>query len=192
MKKLILVGAGGHSKACIDVIEQENIFQIFGLIDLKKNIGKKVLGYPIIDCDENLSKYVSDDTYFFVSIAQIKTAEKRNELFNMLKGLNAKIATIISPLAYVSKHATIGDGTIIMHNAVINASACIGKNCIINSKALIEHDVVINDCCHISTGAIVNGFAVVEKKCFLGSNSVVVNCGFIPEESFVKAGSLVK
>ena len=35
-KNIILVGAGGHAKVCIDVIEREKKFQILGLIDNKK------------------------------------------------------------------------------------------------------------------------------------------------------------
>ena len=37
MKKIILVGAGGHALSCIDVIEAEKKYKIIGLIDNKKN-----------------------------------------------------------------------------------------------------------------------------------------------------------
>jgi len=33
MKKIILIGAGGHCKSVIDVIEQEARFEIAGIID---------------------------------------------------------------------------------------------------------------------------------------------------------------
>ncbi len=33
MKKIILIGAGGHVRSCIDVIEQSKKYEIFGLID---------------------------------------------------------------------------------------------------------------------------------------------------------------
>ena len=33
MKKIILIGAGGHCKSCIDVIEEEKKFEIVGIID---------------------------------------------------------------------------------------------------------------------------------------------------------------
>jgi UDP-3-O-[3-hydroxymyristoyl] glucosamine N-acyltransferase len=45
---------------------------------------------------------------------------------------------IVSPIAYISKHSTIGEGTVIHHHALINANVKIGKNCIINSKALFK------------------------------------------------------
>lgn len=37
--KLVLIGGGGHARACIDVIEQENHFRIYGIIiDLYYNV----------------------------------------------------------------------------------------------------------------------------------------------------------
>ena len=36
MKKIILIGAGGHAHACIDVIEQCKKYSISGLIVKKK------------------------------------------------------------------------------------------------------------------------------------------------------------
>ena len=36
MKKIILIGAGGHCVSCIDVIEMQRKFKIVGLIDNKK------------------------------------------------------------------------------------------------------------------------------------------------------------
>jgi len=36
MKNIILIGAGGHCKSCIDVIENENKYKIIGVIFKKK------------------------------------------------------------------------------------------------------------------------------------------------------------
>lgn len=192
MKDIILIGAGGHAKSCIDIIEQGNEYSINGLIDLKENIGSLVLGYKIIDCDENLLNYVQPDMYFLITIGQIKSSERREALFNFLKNACANLATIISPYAYVSKHAKIDEGTIIMHGAIINANASVGKNCIINSKALVEHDAIIEDNCHLSTCSVVNGQAVIKRGSFIGSNAVVVHNVTVKENSFIKAKSLVK
>ena len=60
------------------------------------------------------------------------------------------------PHAHVSRHATLGAGTIVMHGAVVNAGAVVGRNCIINSQSLVEHDAVIGDHCHIATAAAIN------------------------------------
>ena len=64
---------------------------------------------------------------------------------------------------YVSSHAKLSDGIIVMHNVVINAGAQIGINCIINTKSIVEHDVKLTTVT-FATGSIVNGDAEVEMK----------------------------
>lgn len=102
-EKLILIGGGGHCRSVIDVVEMEGRFEIAGIIDVKEKIGQKLLGYPIIGCDDDLEKLSVNDMNFFITIGQIKTPTPRINLYNKLISLNVNIPTIISPLAYVSK-----------------------------------------------------------------------------------------
>jgi len=191
-KKLILIGGGGHCKSCIDVIEQAGQYKIVGILDNAEHVGEKVLDYNIIGTDDQIEKLAVDGYTFLITIGQIRSSQLREKLFNALVAHNADIATIISPRAYISKYAEIGEGTIVMHDALVNADARIGKNCIINSKALIEHDSTIQDHCHISTGAIINGGVKVEKNCFIGSKVTTKEAIIIRTGSFIKAGSIVK
>lgn len=194
MKKeqIILIGGGGHCKSCIDVIELGKKFIIKGIVDLKENIGTKILNYPIIACDNDLEELVNENKYFLITIGQLEDSEKRETLFNKLKRLGAIFPIIISPLAYVSKYASTEEGTIIMHQALVNSNAQIGKNCIINTKSLIEHDAQIGNNCHISTGAIVNGGVKIGNNVFYGSGAVSKEYISIPDNSFIKANSIVK
>ena len=191
MKNIILVGAGGHAKSCIDVIENINLYNIVGLIDLKEKIGEKVFGYSIIDSDDNISKYVKDNL-FLITLGQIHSAARRKEIFFAIKKLGGKFATIISNNSYVSNHAKIGEGTIIMSGAFVNAGVCIGENCIINTNALLEHDVEVGNNCHISTSSVINGDVKIGNDSFVGSNATVVQGVHLPDSSFIKAGSLKK
>jgi sugar O-acyltransferase (sialic acid O-acetyltransferase NeuD family) len=190
MQKLILIGGGGHCKSCIDIIELENKYKIIGIIDVKEKIGQNILGYQVIDCDENLSKYISDDTYFLITIGQINSAKARIDLFNKIKSLGGKFATVISPRAYLAKGATIGEGSIVMHDALINTEASIGKNCIINTKSLIEHECIVENNCHIAIGAVLAGQVQIGANSFVGANSTIVQNTKVPPETFIKASSL--
>ena len=62
MKNIILIGAGGHCKSCIDVIESEKKYKIVGLIDKNKNsINKnyKILGdYNILELAAGSAKLI--------------------------------------------------------------------------------------------------------------------------------------
>lgn len=187
--KLILIGGGGHCAACIDVIEQEDKFKIAGIVD-KGIVSGMLLGYSMLGGDENLLELRSHYDYALITVGQIKSPATRIRLFEHTRSLGYVLPTIIAPRAYVSKHALIGEGTIIMHDALINARATIGSNCIINTKALIEHDAVVEDNCHISTGAIINGSAMVRQGTFVGSNAVTRESVKTKENDFLKAGSL--
>lgn len=191
MKDLVLIGGGGHCKACIDVIEQTNQFRIVGILDeLKRSDG--VFGYEVLGSDKMIEIFIKKNYEFLITIGQLRTHQNRRKLFYRLQGCKARIATVISPRAYVSKHAVVEQGTIVMHDALINAGAKVGKNCIINSKSLIEHDAVVEEHCHISTGAVLNGGVVIREGTFFGSNAVSVQNSSTLAEGFVKAGSLFK
>lgn len=190
--KLILIGGGGHCKACIDAIEEEDRFDIAGIVDVKDKVSQNVLNFKIICSDEDLIILVKEYEYFLITIGQIKSPAKRIEKFNQLNALNVKMPVIVSPRAYVSKYAAIGAGSVVLHNAVVNANATIGRNCIINTGAIIEHDAIIGDNCHISTGAIINGGVKVEDNVFFGSGAVSKESIRIVKNSFIKANTLVK
>ena len=190
-EKIILIGGGGHCKSCVDVIEQEGKYRIADIVDLPEKLHQKVLGYEIIAADDDLPQLVNKYENSLITLGQIKSPEKRIRIFQTLKELGAKLPVIISPLAYVSKHAEIGDGTIIMHYALINAGAKIGSNCIINTKALIEHDAVIGDHCHIATGAIINGGVRVGSGTFFGSNAVCKEYIEIRENTVIGCGAKI-
>lgn len=192
MKKIILVGGGGHCKAVIDVLEQQKQFEIIGIIDKSEKVGSKVFNYQVIADDSKLYNLVKDFPYAFVTIGHLKSPAPRIRIFNLLKECGFLLPTIVSPKAYISKYSKIGEGTIIMHDAIINANSIIGNNCIVNSKALIEHDTIVSDNCHISTNATINGGVTIGSNCFIGSNVTTNNNIRISDNSFVKAGSLVK
>ena len=188
---IILVGGGGHCKSCIDVIEQAGIFQIAGIVDVPGKLRQKILGYEIIAIDDDLPQLVNEYENFLITIGQIKSPIKRISLFEKTKKLGGKFPVIISPLAYVSKHAKIEEGTIVMHYALVNAGATIGKNCIINTRALIEHDACIGDHCHIATASVINGGAKIGQGTFFGSNAVIKEHVEIGENAVMGCGAKI-
>lgn len=192
MKKIVIIGGGGHCHSCIDVIEQQNVYTIAGIIDIKERLGSKIMGYPVIGRDEDIASISKDISSFHIAVGQIKSPSIRIKLYQLVKAAQGKLPVIVSPLAYVSKHANVAEGTIVMHYAMINAGAQIGVNCIINSRALVEHDAYVGDHCHVSTGAILNGEVQLGSESFFGSGAVSVQGIIIPMGSFTKANSLVK
>lgn len=190
MKPLILLGGGGHCKSVIEAAESAG-FNILGILDMPDDFGKEILSYKVIGTDDDIPAYI-DKALFVITVGFIKNPAIRIKLFNRVKEAGGKLATIIASTAYVSKYATIGEGTVVMHHAFVNAGAKIGNNVILNTFTNIEHDAEIGDQCHVSTGTMVNGDCKVGNNCFIGSQSVLANGITIGEDIIVGAGSLVR
>lgn len=190
-KSIILIGGGGHCKSCIDLILSTNLYSIAGIVDVKEKIGQKVLDFSVIAADDSLDELAGNYDCFAITVGQIKSPVARIRVYDRLRLLGASLPVIVSPNAYVSPFATLGEGTMVFHHAVINAAARIGANCIINNKALVEHDAVIGNHCHVSTATILNGNIVVGNGTFIGSNATVRQGIDIGNFCIVGAGSVV-
>ena len=189
-KQLILLGGGGHCKSVIDVAESAG-YTILGILDKPELVGTRILDFEIIGVDDDIPQYV-DKAAFVITVGQIKSPAIRQMLDGLVKQAGGKLATIVASDAYVSKYATIGEGTVVMHKAFVNAGAKIGRNCIINTMANLEHDCEVGDFCHISTGTMVNGDTKVGKNSFVGSGSVLFNGIAIKEDNIIPAGTVVR
>lgn len=190
MKPLILIGGGGHCQSVIEVAESIHR-PIHGILDLPGEVGKEVLGYPVVGTDEQIADYAAS-CEFVITVGFIKDPSLRTNLYQRVLESGGILATLVASTAYVSPHATLGKGTVVMHQTFVNAGVVIGDNVIINTFANIEHNAKIGNQCHISTGTMVNGDCQIGDNCFIGSQSVLANGVNICADVIVGAGSLVR
>lgn len=183
MKKLIIIGAGGHAMSVFDSIIN---YKVVGFVDEKLNgyfLNDKK--YKIYSSIKRIPNY--KDMYYHIAIGDCKVREK---YYKIIKDNKLKLATIIHPSAIVSKYAKIGKGNYIGRQAIINVNVEIGENNIINSNALIEHGCVIGNNCNISTCAVLNGDVIIKDSCFIGSNSVCKGQIKVEEHTIVGCGAV--
>jgi len=192
MKRLLVVGAGGHAAACLDIIDQAREFMVKGLIDPAFFPGTERFGYSVLGGDEVLGEFRRDCDSAFVAIGQIKTTENRRHVASQLTALDFNFPVIKAPSARVSVRTSIDKGGIIMNGAVIGPDVEVGAMSIINNQALIDHGTRLGNFVHVSTGSIVNGDCVVGDDCFLGSGSILVQGVKVGPRCFVAAGSVVR
>lgn len=175
MKKVVILGAGGHAHVVADIIRAEGN-EIIAFLD--DDLTQE-------DCGGLISEYQKFGEYYFV--IGIGDAEMREKLSK----LNLKWHTAIHPSAVVSSSAIIGEGTVIMPNAVINARTIIGKHSIINTGAIVEHDNHIGDYVHVSVGANLGGTVTIGNKTWIGIGSVIRNNVSICDSVYIGSGSNV-
>ncbi len=191
MRKIILIGAGGHAKSCLDVIKSVKKFEILGFIDnAQKGFFEE---YKILGGDDYLDKIKDKKKInLALTLGQIKNYKKRVSIFTKLIKRGFNFPFIISKNAIVSDGALLSEGTIIFNGAVVNRGVKIGKNCIINSGALIEHDVTVGNNVHISTKTTLNGNVKIGNNTFIGSGCIVKEGTVIGDNCVIGMGKLIK
>ena len=192
MSAVVLLGGGGHCRSVIDVIEQTGRFSILGVLEKEGFSYSNLMGYPLLGSDHDLPAFIEQNCAVVITIGQIKTSEPREKLYAYAKEAGAELPVVVSPRAYLSRHAKVGLGTTVMHEAIVNCSAEIGENCIINTKSLVEHDAKIGNHTHIATGAFVNGGVRIGQRCFIGSGAVIHNDIDIGDGCLIGAGTIVQ
>lgn len=190
-KKLILIGAGGHAKSAIEVIEENQSYLIVGYTDFEKKESPFWNRFKYLGKDHACIEFLDKDTFLLIAVGMIRNLELRASIFNTFLAKGIPFASISAHTAYVSKQASLGQGTIVMHQAFVNAGVKIGKNCIVNTKALIEHDSIIGNHTHISTAACINADCEIGSNVFVSSN-VTINRGIkVGNNCIIGSGSVV-
>ena len=143
MKRLLIIGAGGHGQVVKEIAIVCGYETINFLDDKAPNAVGKISEAPFIAPNYN------------GVIVAIGDNEKRRDItaqLEKIEGIN--IVTLIHPTAFVSSSVTIGRGTVVEPNAIINANSKIGEGCIISVGAIVDHECSIGNYSHINAGAI--------------------------------------
>lgn len=191
-KRILLIGGGGHCKSVLDSLLELNEYAEIGIIDKKENLGKSVMGVPVVGCDDDLPTLFGNGyRYAFVTVGSIENPTLRIKLFNLLSEIGYESPVIIDGSAKVSKHAIIEQGVFIGKQTIVNAGALIQKGAIINSGAIVEHDCQIGTFSHIAPGAVLGGGVLVGENSHVGSNATVKQQVQIGPNSIIGMGSVV-
>ena len=143
MKKMLIIGAGGHgqvlaeaARACgygeIDFLDDRNPVAIGGTDRLEALAG----GYD-------------------GAIVSIGNNALRRDFIRRLQAAGANVATLVHPRAYVAPSAALGAGCVVLPGAVVHTNARVGEGCIVSIGAMIDHDARVEDFSHVNAGAVV-------------------------------------
>ena len=190
-EKIVLFGGGGHCISVIDTIESEGKFTIAGIVDMPSRLHDKVMNYEVFANDDDLPRLAAEYKYFFITIGHIRDFRPRWLMYKILMASGCHLPVIISPRAYVSPHARIGSGTLVMPFAFINSGVSIGPNCIVNTSSIIEHNSIVGSNNHISTACVVNGTCIIGNNNFIGTNATLLNNLTIGNDNLIGASSVV-
>jgi hypothetical protein len=60
-RRIVVIGASGHAKVLIDIVEQQGPLRIVGLIDSFKQPGTRVTGYDVIGRENSIAELIATE-----------------------------------------------------------------------------------------------------------------------------------
>lgn len=186
MKKIILIGGGGHALSLLEMIKDYSL--VAGYSDLFPN-NAMFITYLGNDSDiiSNYSpfEYKVHYSLVYTSKVDLSLRKKMQGLFSLYES-----ATFISDTALVTKHSEISSGAAIFERVIINRSK-IGRDTILNTGSIIEHDCNIGNNVFIGPGVIVGGEVSIQDNTFVGMGAVIRDNVAICSDVIIGMGSLV-
>lgn len=191
-KNIVLFGAGSHAHVVIDIIEKQDIYNIIGLIDSKKNPGEIFDDYRIIGKQENLVSLIEEysidggivcigDNYWRGFVAEF--------ILNLVSEF--KFFNAIHPDCVIGKGVKIGQGNVFMPGVIINPYASIGNHCIINTNSSLEHFCVMEDYSSLSAGVITGGYAKIGTYTAIALGVTLFDRIKVGKHTVIGSGALV-
>jgi sugar O-acyltransferase (sialic acid O-acetyltransferase NeuD family) len=187
VKRLALLGAGGHGKVVADTALAAgwDIVEFYDDAWPKNTVNGH---WPVLGDTSALLLRVQEYQGVLVSIGNCAI---RWDKQRALKAVNAPLATVVHPHAWVSPFARLGPGTVVMAGAVVNTDAVIGDAGIVNSDATVDHDCVLAHAVHVTPGAHLLGNVVIGEYSWIGVGAVARQGIRIGTGVLVGAGAVV-
>ena len=158
----MILGAGGYGHVVREIAEDSGIFDKIDFLDDSSPLAIGKFG----DAEKFLKGYPN-------AVVALGNAELRLGYIEKLRAAGFQIPAIISPKAYVSKSAKIGNGTIVEPFSAVNANSEVGIGVLLRCGSVIDHDAKVGDFCYIDCGVVVKANNSVGFKIKIAANSVV-------------------
>lgn len=189
-RPLVIVGAGGHGREVLDVVEAAEATGVaHGFVGFAADEADPVLlarrRATLLGPPELLQDLDAD------YVLGIGAGETRRRLDETLSGWGRRARTVVHPLASLGSDLRIGDGVLLAAGARVTTNVTLGRHTHLNVNAVVSHDCVLGDYVTLSPGCLVNGANVLDDGVFLGTGAVVVPGRRIGAWARVGAGAVV-
>jgi len=186
MHGVVIVGNGGHARACLDAWDPSPELVPIGYVGPAEG---DVLGLAYLGDDDRLAGLAASGlVHAFVALG---SSHVRSAVTDRCLAAGLDLVTIIAPSAQVGVTASVGAGSIVLHKAVVGANARVGRGSIINTGATVDHDCVIGEFVHIAPGANLAGTVTVGDGAMVGIGATIVPGIRIGAGATVGAGAVV-
>lgn len=170
MKRLLIVGAGGHGRSVAEAVLAAGQYRLVGFVDDAAPSLRQVWELPVFGTTADLARYRQQADAAIVAVGNNRL---REELHNRLCVSGFELVTIVHPSAIVSPRAIIGAGSAIMAGAIVGTEAQLGEGVIVNCAAVVDHHCGVEDFGHLGVQAGMAGGSILGRGAWMQAGSVL-------------------
>lgn len=185
MEKLLLVGAGGFGRVVLEHTSKE---YECAFLDDGPDVGTVIDDVTVIGKTADLGRWYGEYNKLIVTIGNNKL---REQIYAEAEAIGYTFPNIIHPSAYISPHAKLADGTIILNNAVVQNGAVAGRGLIMNPGSELHQDSTVGNNVLIYTNSVVRSLTHIGDRVWIGANVVIGTGATVADDARVEDGEVV-
>jgi len=193
---LVIVGAGGHGRETLDVVEAVNdhapaTWRFEGFLANDADTDLLVArGAELIGSSADLAAILAARSWSFH--LGIGSGDARAQLDRAVPAEHRDAAAVlIHPAATVGSLVRLAPGVFLAAGARVTTNVTLGRHTHLNVNAVVSHDCVIGECVTLSPGVHVNGSVEIGDRAFLGAGAVVLPGRRVGVGTTIGAGAVV-
>lgn len=187
---LVIVGAGGFGRECLDIVEALNecgaALEFRGFLD-DSGGNHVLLGRRNVTCLGPIGAAPAD-TRFVIAIGN---AEVRQRIDDELTGRGLTAVGLVHPQATLGSDCRIGEGTILNAGARATTNITLGRHVQLHANCTVGHDAELEDFVTVLPGATISGSVRLGRGVTIGTGANVLPGLHVGDGAFVGAGAVV-
>lgn len=191
MRRILIIGAGGHGQVVADALicaQKEGCSDVpVGFLDDNHRRSEtSVLGLPVFGPTTRIDGIAHDAV-----IVGIGNNAIRRRVIHELRNNGETLVNVIHPSAVIADDVELGQGVVIAARAVINTGSIIADGVILNTACSTDHHNLVEAFAHIGPGAHLGGDVHVGEGTLIGIGAAVIRGCTVGEWSTVGVGAAV-
>lgn len=188
-KKLVLVGDSAFAEIACEYFAADTPYEVVAFAVERDYLKRdKLAGRPVVAFEDMHQHYPPETHDVFVAVVYTQLNRLRLRLADAAAQRGYRLASYVSPRAFVWRNARIGEHCFIFEDNTVQPFVEIGRNVVLWSGNHIGHHSVIRDNCFVSSHVVVSGFCTIGENCFLGVNSAIGNNVEIAADNWIGPG----
>ena len=191
MKRIIVVGGGGHGAVVVDVLlamkESGAAVDPIGLVDQDNALhGTTVLGIPVLG-DLDQLEHIPHDAV----VVAIGDNARRESIAAVLQQRGERFEIARHPSAVIGRATIIEPGVMICAGAIVGPESRLLTGTILNTGCSVDHHNTVGPYAHVAPGAHCGGTVSIGHGVLVGIGATVLPGRRVGRGSIVGGGAVV-